>query len=193
MFHTILLKVPNNNPGREKGTKHPISLKTSGGSRSGNLEILGNPSPATQNPDLQVDQLPAFLTTHQASRSGNSPKFPTFYPSVRDLLAWCDHQSHGHHLKCPLMCQVILLMVQKSGGHQLRLVVFPIIYIVLYIPGGAEFLSSTVPAYIPQNTIVKQRNLQKSGELLMALENSTKVEEMCFICRKNRNFNSCNM
>ena len=32
--------------------------------------------------------------------------------------------------------QYILLMVQKSGGHQLRLVVYPIIYRVLYIPGG---------------------------------------------------------
>ena len=30
----------------------------------------------------------------------------------------------------------ILLMVQKSGVHQLRLVVYPIIYEVLYIPGG---------------------------------------------------------
>ena len=28
--------------------------------------------------------------------------------------------------------------------HQLRLVVFPIIYRVLYIPGGAGFLPSTV-------------------------------------------------
>ena len=30
----------------------------------------------------------------------------------------------------------ILLMVQKSGDHQLRLVVYPIIDRVLYIPGG---------------------------------------------------------
>ena len=30
----------------------------------------------------------------------------------------------------------ILLMVQKSGVHQLRLVVYPIIYRVSYIPGG---------------------------------------------------------
>ncbi len=32
----------------------------------------------------------------------------------------------------------------KSGVHQLRLVVYPIIYRVLYIPGGAGFLPSTV-------------------------------------------------
>ena len=32
--------------------------------------------------------------------------------------------------------RVILLMVQKSGDHQLRLVFYPIIYKVLYIPGG---------------------------------------------------------
>ena len=27
-------------------------------------------------------------------------------------------------------------MVQKSGDHQLRLVVYPIVYKILYIPGG---------------------------------------------------------
>ena len=35
-------------------------------------------------------------------------------------------------------------MVQKSGANQLRLVVDPIIYRLLYIPGGAGFLPSTV-------------------------------------------------
>ena len=40
----------------------------------------------------------------------------------------------------------ILLMVQKScTSYQLRLVVFPIIYKVLYVPVGAGFLPSTVP------------------------------------------------
>ena len=39
---------------------------------------------------------------------------------------------------------VVPLMVQKSGDHQLRLVVYPIIYRVSYIPGGAGFLRSTV-------------------------------------------------
>ena len=32
----------------------------------------------------------------------------------------------------------------KSGDHQLRLVVYPIIYRVSYIPGGAAFQPSTV-------------------------------------------------
>ena len=32
----------------------------------------------------------------------------------------------------------------KSGDHQLRLVVYPIIYRVSYIPGGARFQPSTV-------------------------------------------------
>ena len=40
-------------------------------------------------------------------------------------------------------------MVQKSGVHQLRLVAYPIIYRVLYIPGGAGFLPSTVVLYYP--------------------------------------------
>ena len=38
----------------------------------------------------------------------------------------------------------LLLMVQKSCGHQLRLVDYPIIYKVLYIWDGAGFLPSTV-------------------------------------------------
>ena len=33
-------------------------------------------------------------------------------------------------------------MVQKSGEHQLRLVVYPILYKVLYIPGGDRRISS---------------------------------------------------
>ena len=32
-------------------------------------------------------------------------------------------------------------MVQKSGGHQLRLVVYPIIYKVLYLSGGDRRIS----------------------------------------------------
>ena len=36
----------------------------------------------------------------------------------------------------------------KSGDHQLRLVVFPIIYKVSYIPGGAGFQPSTISFYI---------------------------------------------
>ena len=40
----------------------------------------------------------------------------------------------------------VLLMVERSGHHQLRLVVHPMIYRVLYIPGDyLGFLPSTVP------------------------------------------------
>ena len=39
-------------------------------------------------------------------------------------------------------------MVQKSGVHQLRLVVDPTIYRVLYIPGGAGFLNHQQYEYI---------------------------------------------
>ena len=39
----------------------------------------------------------------------------------------------------------LLLMVQESGDHQLRLVVYPVICSVFYIPGGClGFLPSTV-------------------------------------------------
>ncbi len=40
---------------------------------------------------------------------------------------------------------VVVVMVEKSGEHQLRLVVFPIIYRVSYIPAGClGFQPSTV-------------------------------------------------
>ena len=42
------------------------------------------------------------------------------------------------------LVRYILLMVQKSGDHQLRMVVYPIIYKVLYNPGAAGCLPSTV-------------------------------------------------
>ena len=45
-----------------------------------------------------------------------------------------------------LVCELILLMTEIL--HQLRLVVYPIIYRVSYIPGGARFQPSTVPAGI---------------------------------------------
>ena len=47
----------------------------------------------------------------------------------------------------------ILLMVQKSGHHQLKLVVYPIIYKVLYIPGGClGFLNHQPYEYSPLKT-----------------------------------------
>ena len=39
---------------------------------------------------------------------------------------------------------------QKKTANQLRLVVYPIIYEVLYIPGGAGFLPSTVSSFLGQ-------------------------------------------
>ena len=46
----------------------------------------------------------------------------------------------------PTWSWVILLMVQKSGDHQSRLVVYPMLYKVLYIPGQVvrDFFPSTV-------------------------------------------------
>ena len=46
--------------------------------------------------------------------------------------------------------KTLLLMVQKSGKHQLRLVFYPIIYKLSYIPRGAGFLPSTVVFGIPK-------------------------------------------
>ena len=45
---------------------------------------------------------------------------------------------------------VVLLMEEIL--HQLRLVVYPTIYTVLYIPGGAGFLPSTVFQFLERFT-----------------------------------------
>ena len=45
-----------------------------------------------------------------------------------------------------------LVMVQKSGEHRLRFVVYSIIvYEVFYMPGGAGFLTSTVESVLQTN------------------------------------------
>ena len=44
----------------------------------------------------------------------------------------------------------ILLMVQKSGDHQLSLVVYLILYRVLYIPGGASTVLLAKMIFFPQ-------------------------------------------
>ena len=44
---------------------------------------------------------------------------------------------------------------------QLRLVVCLIIYLFLYIPGGAEFLPSTVHRHISDLSIPRQKNMKK--------------------------------
>ena len=55
-----------------------------------------------------------------------------------------DNQKKYLHPTCKVY-EYVPLMVQNSGDHQLRLVVYPIIYRVLYIPGGClGFLPSTV-------------------------------------------------
>ena len=46
-------------------------------------------------------------------------------------------------------------MVQKSGVHQLRLVVYPIVYKVFYIPGGWEWDFWTINCSTQQETFPK--------------------------------------
>ena len=59
--------------------------------------------------------------------------------------------NNKHHPSIWMILINILLMVQISGIHQLRLVVYPIIYMVSHIPGGCfRFLPSTVSWGLPQ-------------------------------------------
>ena len=75
----------------------------------------------------------------EANTRMRNHRFRIGNPNLNLPICQCDWE--GNH---PLL----LLMVQKSGDHQLRLVVYPIIYKVSYIPDGAGFLLSTVPPRI---------------------------------------------
>ena len=48
------------------------------------------------------------------------------------------------HLSHRITVQKLEILLMEEILHQLRLVVYPIIHTVLYIPGGAGFLLSTV-------------------------------------------------
>ena len=71
-------------------------------------------------------------------------------------------ESWGPHItKSPTKIEKIVfleILLMEEILYQLRLVVYPIIYKVLYIPGGAEFLPSTVcfMLCIPQGLLVFQ-------------------------------------
>ena len=61
----------------------------------------------------------------------------------------------------------LLLMVQKSGDHQLRLVVYPIIYKLLYMPGG--FLAGFLVA-------INSRALLLRGWIYCTISTKSSVE-----------------
>ena len=80
---------------------------------------------------------PSTLTTHPPSRLSNK------HPWLLKLLFCMKGSKRSTLLGIGIFPTEVLLMVQKSGVHQLRLVVYPIIYKVLCIP-GVGFLPSTV-------------------------------------------------
>ena len=73
------------------------------------------------------------------------------------------HEPYWTNIKSPSVActynPFILLMVQKYGVHQLRLAVYLNIHRVLYIPGGARFLPSTV-SLRSLNLTVSPKNIQ---------------------------------
>ena len=76
------------------------------------------------------------------------------YPPKAVVVGKCQDTDHEETLELvkqyqmtlPGKNRLLLLMAQKSGDHQLRLVVYTIFYRVLYMSGGClGFLPSTVP------------------------------------------------
>ena len=66
-----------------------------------------------------------------------------------------------------------IVLVGKNAANQLRLVVYPIIYKVLYIPGGAELLPSTVAKGAQWRVLHlrRQEQWEKHGHLEQAIPN----------------------
>ena len=82
----------------------------------------------------------------------------------------------------PVLGDIEVLMVQKSGVHLLRLVAYPIIYKVLYILGGClGFLPSTVLSLKREQ---EKRTLHKRLSLLH------KANYVVHLCRPERHFSS---
>ena len=57
----------------------------------------------------------------------------------------------------------VVILLMEEVLHQLRLVVYPIIYTILYIPGGAGFLPSTVSINLTRNFIRKLAPEHREG------------------------------
>ena len=62
----------------------------------------------------------------------------------------------------------------KSGDHQLRLVVYPIIYKVLYILGGAGFQPSTVLVMVMVKKMMIKIDEDEDDEILFTRSNIAK-------------------
>ena len=95
--------------------------------------------------------------------------------------------------------QHLLLMVQKSDVHQLRLVVYPAIDRVLYIPGGAGSLPSTVLLgsnilhMFVEHTFAWQKNLRREfPKSILTPRIPCCVFRPCFFC-VFVNFSSINL
>ena len=90
----------------------------------------------------QTTSMQSNQTQPPPKKTHNSQTYPHLQGTKWTLKETLPYQRHQHLLRPEH--QVIRLMLQKSGDHQLRLVVYPIIYKVLFIQGGAGFLPSTV-------------------------------------------------
>ena len=97
---------------------------------------------------LQLMHLPiaAVVNLHQPNPPLGSPYSPKgsepgwyWFPGDTEKLPGETWGKHGH-VESSLIASY-LLMVRKSGDHQLSLVVYPSIYICFYIPNGAGFLN----------------------------------------------------
>ena len=71
-----------------------------------------------------------------------------FWNPLLGASIWCQHRLLGTstcpHGTIPLHILPVYTVDGRNPAHQLRLVVYPAIYRVFYIPGGAGFLPSTV-------------------------------------------------
>ena len=80
------------------------------------------------------------------------------YLNSSHLMPWEQHEDHPSHT-----------VDGRNPANQLRLVVYPIIYMVFYIPGGAGFLPSTVPLVLgssPRYALLPEREIIESPSIV---------------------------
>ena len=124
---------------------HPKPEETNSPKIFTNFPHLKLPTPVALHSPLTVNLSPSSTSgyvTRGPSRicagrvsEGYMQGFQRQSTAGRTLLPHCDTRTPGTRKKLGKR-NVLLLMVQKSGKNQLRLVAYPIIYRVFYIPGG---------------------------------------------------------
>ena len=98
----------------------------------------------------------SYNPTYTVTARGPTGPMASLWRQAAFTKEWKGDEERWKHLTMNLSTSSIVIGLVEEVLHQLRLVVYPIIYKVLYIPGGAGFLPSTVSHL---KTKVREKNI----------------------------------